>query len=85
MYNNLSLKHFKEGGYSVMTNSIELEVAIIRSGYTKKEIALHLGITPATLYKKINNVRDFKASEIEKLSQLLSIKDKSAIFFCSKV
>lgn len=66
-----------------MTNKTELEVAIIRSGLSKKEIAQHLGITRTTLYKKINNEREFKVSEIEKLSRLLSIDDKNLVFFCS--
>lgn len=46
-----------------MTNTLELEIAITRSGLTKQKIAKKLGITTMGLYKKINNLSEFKASE----------------------
>ncbi|CDX00733.1 Lambda repressor-like, DNA-binding domain [Desulfitobacterium hafniense] len=66
-----------------MTNTSELEVAIVRAKKTKKEIAKHLGISPMGLYKKINNDTEFKASEISKLVTLLNIEpeERELIFF----
>lgn len=64
-----------------MTDTIELEVAIKRSGLTKTEIAEKLGISQMALYKKINNKTEFKASEIVALSNLLHIENKEQIFF----
>ncbi len=69
-----------------MTDTLELEIAIKRAGLTKKEIASELGISMMGLYKKINNITEFKASEISKLADLLKIKDyqeKERIFFAN--
>lgn len=66
-----------------MTNTIELEVAIKRAGITKRELAEKLGLSEMGLYKKINNITEFKASEIYKICKILSIqkKDREKIFF----
>ncbi len=67
-----------------MTDSIEFEVALKRAGLTKKEVAKHLGISEMGLYKKINNITEFKASELSKLYDLFkleSIESQQRIFF----
>lgn len=66
-----------------MTNTIELEVAIKRAGITKKELAEQMELSEMGLYKKINNITEFKASEIYKICKILSIKnkDREDIFF----
>ena len=67
-----------------MTNTELLEDRIKRSGYQKNFIAKTLGLTPYGLALKISNKNEFKASEIEALSDLLGIdswEDRSAIFF----
>ena len=74
---------FLKGGL-LMTNTLELEIAIKRSGLTKKEIAKHLGISQMGLYKKIKNITEFKASEISMLADLLNIESKEQIFFSAK-
>lgn len=68
-----------------MTNSKELEVAITRAGITKRELAKKLGLSEMGLYKKINNITEFKASEIKALVELLNIEDINEIFFANKV
>lgn len=70
-----------------MTDSIELEVAITRAKLTKQEIASKLGITAMGLYKKINNLSEFKASEIVILSKLLKLTNsqREKIFFTNFV
>lgn len=68
-----------------MTNSKELEVAITRAGITKRELAKRLGLSEMGLYKKINNITEFKASEIKALVELLNIEDINEIFFANKV
>ena len=68
-----------------MTNTTELEVAILRAGITKKEIAKRLGLSEMGLYKKINNITEFKASEIKALAEMLQITDIEAIFFANNV
>lgn len=67
-----------------MTNKLELEITIKRAGLTKREVAKALGITTMGLYKKINNITEFKASELSKLKELLNIEtaeEQEKIFF----
>ena len=44
-------------------------------GFTKNEIAEQLGLSRQGLYNKINGEKEFKASEIRKLSRLLNLSD----------
>lgn len=64
-----------------MTNTVELEILIKRSGLTKKEVAKRLGLSDMGFYKKINNITEFKASEIMILAELLGIENMDEIFF----
>ena len=67
-----------------MTNTLLLEIAILKAGLTKKEIARHLGLSVMGLYQKINNVTEFKASEIAQLYDMLklsSLEEQQKIFF----
>lgn len=67
-----------------MTNTLMLEIAIRRAGLTKKEIAHRLGLSVMGLHKKINNITEFKASEIAQLYNLLklsSLEEQQQIFF----
>lgn len=66
-----------------MTNTQELEVAIVRANKTKKSIAQTLGISEMSFFRKANNLTEFKASEIVALTKLLAITDsqRDAIFF----
>lgn len=71
-----------------MTDTAKLQERIELSGLKKSYIAIKLGITPAAFYQKIANKREFKASEIDALCQILGITDlqeKEAIFFAGKV
>ncbi len=63
-----------------MTNTLELEIAIKRAGLTKREVANKMGLSEMGLYKKINNITEFKASEIDFLTKLLGLRDKSIFF-----
>lgn len=66
-----------------MTNTSLLEGYIEKSGYKRSYIAKALGITRAGLFLKCTNQNEFKASEIEKMCQLLNIDtaDRMRIFF----
>ena len=63
-----------------MTNTLELEIAIKRAGFTKRKVAKKMNLSEMGLYKKIHNITEFKASEIEFLANLLDLKDKSIFF-----
>lgn len=68
-----------------MVNTALLLNAIARSGKTVFDCAAALGVSIATMKKKIQNATQFKASEIEKLIVLLSLSKQQfeAIFFCA--
>lgn len=70
-----------------MTNTKKLRALILECGLTQEQVAAHLGITPASLNYKINNKREFKASEIKALVELLNIpnEDVTGIFFTCDV
>lgn len=70
-----------------MTNTPLLEKYIEKSGYRRGYIAEALGISSYTLAMKINNTSEFRASEIEKLCDLLNIDvaERMSIFFAKKV
>lgn len=63
----------------------EFEVALVRAGKTKKQLAEYLGIDPATLYRKIENDGYFTRQEIVKIVEFLDIKDPMKIFFVKKL
>lgn len=71
-----------------MTDTKALNEIIEKSGLKKNYIAKCIGITAYGLSKKINNINEFKASEIETLCKLLkidSLKDRQRIFFATEV
>ena len=68
-----------------MTNKEELEIAILRAGLTKHEVAKKLGLSDMGFYKKLNNQTEFKASEIAALQKMLHIQSINEIFFAEKV
>ena len=70
-----------------MTNTRLLEIAITRANTSKKGLAEAIGLSTMGLYKKINNITEFKASEISKLAALLHLGDaeRESIFFTQNV
>lgn len=67
-----------------MTDTQELKKIIEISGLKYKNIAKFLGITPFGLQNKINNVTEFKSSEVKKMCNILgitSLEQKEKIFF----
>ena len=74
-------KSTKEG--EMMTDTTELKVAILRAGISHDTIAYKLGIARETLWKKINNITEFKAREIMLLQDILHLSnsERDSIFF----
>lgn len=70
-----------------MTDTLELELSITRANITKREIAKQLSISETALYNKLKNIAEFKASEIEKLKNILNLSEdeRNKIFFGVKV
>ena len=63
-----------------MVNSLHLKALLLEQGLTQKDFAKMLDISTTTLNKKLNNVVEFKASEIIKICQILKISEYSKIF-----
>lgn len=68
-----------------MTNSLKLKAKMVESGLKNYEIANLLGVSYNALYRKVQNLNEFKGGEIEKLSVLLNIDNKDEIFFAPNV
>ena len=69
-----------------MTDTNLLEFYIKKSGLKRGKLAESLGISMAALKKKTNGDREFKASEIKTLCELLGIhspEEKDRIFFAA--
>lgn len=64
-----------------MINTYGLKSKIIATGRTQAQVAEKIGMSGQTFSRKINNLVEFTASEIAKLSELLDITDKDSIFF----
>lgn len=66
-----------------MTNTLKLKSAIVKSGLSQDLIAELLGISTQVLEAKVNGNREFMASEIRKLYDILNLNNQSVmeIFF----
>lgn len=66
-----------------MTNTELLRKKIEEKGITFKFLALKIGITRESLYNKLNNTTEFKASEISRIAEVLQLtsKERDDIFF----
>lgn len=63
-----------------MVNANELKAAFKRKAYTQEDVAKMLGITPRTLSNKMKK-GIFNSNEIERLIEVLDIKEPLPIFF----
>ena len=68
-----------------MTNSKKFEIALMQRGKTKKDIAVLLGISLQSVYNKVNNVVDFKGTEISAIIKFLKLSSRELheIFFAN--
>lgn len=66
-----------------MTDSELLKKKIAESGISMSYIAKKMGISREGLYKKINNISEFKASEIFAIKEILNLsaEERDDIFF----
>lgn len=67
----------------MLTNSNLFRAAVEKAGIKYKFLAKTLGLTPYGLQKKIDNLSEFKASEISRVSETLNLSesDRNSIFF----
>jgi len=70
-----------------MTNTLKLKAAMVARGLTQADLARLLNLSEQTMNYKINNRREFKASEIQMLISVLQIPSDQVdgIFFVPDV
>lgn len=68
-----------------MTNTLKLKALMVEKGFTQEQLAKKLGISEQSLNYKINNKREFKASEIQALTKILDVQNVDSIFFACDV
>lgn len=68
-----------------MFDEKRFKAKVVLSGLTLRQVAASLGIDEATLYRKMNGKSDFYRKEIQKLCEILSIEDPTAIFFARDI
>jgi DNA-binding XRE family transcriptional regulator len=61
----------------------ELKGIIVKNGYTQKQVAERIGITPKTFYEKMKR-GVFGSDEIEIMIEMLNISNPSEIFFAKE-
>ena len=63
------------------------EQKVSESSYTMDELAWKLGINAATLYRKKTGISDFTRSEIQRISEILSLSrdEVVAVFFAEEL
>jgi predicted transcriptional regulator len=62
-----------------MTDATMLQHKIIDANITKRELAKRLNISTTCLYSKLSNEREFKASEICAIKELLHLTDAETV------
>lgn len=69
-----------------MTDTCALRSIIADRGFKYKNLAEIMGLSAYALQMKIDNVTEFKASEIDTLANTLGLdmQQRDAIFFCRK-
>lgn len=63
-----------------MIKTDKLRGIMAEKGYSQKDVAKEIGITPKTFYEKMK-VGVFGSDEIQVMINLLSIEDPASIFF----
>ncbi len=52
---------------------------LVRYGYTKKELAIKLSMSPASLYNKLNNPDRFTRKELRKLFEVFNFTQQEKL------
>lgn len=67
-----------------MLNVLEFKAAMVRKGYTQKDLAKALDLSEKTFGERLKR-KTFGGDEIEKLISILDITDPMSIFFDNTV
>ena len=80
LYHISNLKSYKKQKGENMVNANKLRAIIIERGMTQQVVAKELGMAPKTFYSKVKK-GVFGSDEINKMIDLLKIKDPMGVFF----
>ena len=63
------------------------KIALLKRNYTFGKLAKEINLSRQSLSYKVNNVRKFTATEIERIDKVLNLssKEKECIFFANRV
>lgn len=67
------------------TNTRKLKARMVECGVSASELSRILGISRQAFSMKLNNRSDFRATEIQVISDRLGIVDVTPYFFCGKI
>lgn len=83
----IKLAEAQERRFYNMLNDRLLRAKIVEKGKTFSEVASILGIDVSTFSKKINNLTEFKRSEMQIIRMFLelSVEESEAIFFAEEL
>ena len=68
-----------------MFNKNRFKAQLALAGMTMRELAEKLDIDESTLYRKVNSGGSFTREEINKMIEILKIKEPMPIFFASEL
>lgn len=70
-----------------MFDQKKFKLAALEQGLSIEQIAVEIGINPATLYRKMSGVSDFTRCELQNLRRLLQLTPDQfeAIFFAPEL
>lgn len=70
-----------------MVNTNLFKAALVRNGMNTQDLAERIGMLRQSLSYRINNIVEFRISEVEKISQILglTLEEKNLIFFANQV
>lgn len=68
-----------------MTNTTEFKIMLIRYRLTAADLAEKIGLSPQSMSQKMNNVREFTLSELQKIRDAVNLSPAEIykIFFTS--
>ena len=63
----------------------EFKAQLARREMSMSDLAIKIGIHPATMFRKVERDGDFTREEIAKIADCLDIEDPSEIFFAEEL
>lgn len=64
-----------------MFDKLKFRAAIVGKGKTMKDVAIAIGVSESTLYRKVNGVSQFSREEIQTICRYLKLDSPIEIFF----